>query len=336
MSFSAGAPGRAPRLHNRVATWLLTAFFAAAIVLAAVYLTLGSYSRKETVAGYLTPVSGIARVAPSAPGVVAELYVADGETVTAGQRLLMVRSERHGAQGQAVDTAVIASLQAKRDAIADRIVIEQKSAAVQKLSLTDALSGLEAEVGTMAQSMQTQRERLKVAHDQVETIRPTVEKGYTSMTELRRRQDVELSLRQATTDLYRQISSKAVDVNEKRHALTELESKTADNLAVLQVSLADADAALAEAKGKQGYVVSAPIGGRVTSLQAWVGMTTDTALPFLSVVADNAPLEVSLLVPARAIGFIGGVRSSALRSTRSHRNASGSTVDRSFLCHRHC
>ena len=29
-------------------------------------------------------------------------------------------------------------------------------------------------------------------------------------------------------------------------------------------------------------------------------------MPFLSIVADNAPLEVSLLVPARAIGFIAG------------------------------
>jgi membrane fusion protein len=287
-----------------VATWLLTAFFAATVAVAAVYLTFGSYSRKETVFGYLTPVSGIARVMPSTPGVVAELYVADGDKVIAGQRLLMIRSERRGAQGQSVDAAIVANLQAKRDAVADRIEIERKAASVQKQSLTDALAGLEAEVGTMALSMQTQRERLKVAHDQVESVKPTVEKGYTSMTEFRRRQDVELSLQQASTDLYRQISSKAVDVNEKRHALAELESKTADNLALLRASLADADGAIAEASGKRGYVVSAPVGGRVTSLQAWVGMMTDPALPFLSIVADNAPLEVSLLVPARAIGFV--------------------------------
>src|SRR3954453_10259129 len=85
-----------------VATWLLTAFFASAVAVAAIYLTFGSYSRKETVPGYLTPVSGIARVMPSTPGVVAELYVADGDRVIAGQRLLMIRSERHGAQGQSV------------------------------------------------------------------------------------------------------------------------------------------------------------------------------------------------------------------------------------------
>ena len=287
-----------------IATWLLTGFFATAIVVAGIFLTLGTYSRKETVPGYLTPVSGVAKVLPPSTGVVAELYVADGDTVHAGQRLLMVRSERRGAQGQAVDATVIEHLRAKRAAIADRIEIEQRTAEVQKQTLTDALTGLEAEVSSMAESMQTQRERVKVAHNQVEAVRPTVAKGFTSLTEFRRRQDTELSLQQASTDLYRQISSKAVDVREKRHALAELEAKSADDLAVLRGSLADADAGIEEAQGKQGYTVSAPVSGRITSLQAWVGMSVETGIPFMSIVADNAPLEVSLLVPARAIGFV--------------------------------
>jgi membrane fusion protein len=287
-----------------VATWLLTAFFVVTIVMAATFLSLGSYSRKETVPGYLTPVSGIAKLLPSGSGVVAEVYVSEGDNVLAGQRLLLVRSERHGAQGQAVDGSIIDRLQAKREAIADRIEIERRTADEQRRSLSDALAGLEAEVATMTESMRTQRERLKVAHDQVESVRPTVAQGFTSMTEFRRRQDAELSQQQTATDLYRQISVKAVDVREKRRALEQLETKTADNIAMLQAAIADAEAAVAEARGKQGYVVSAPVSGSVNSLQAWVGMSTETAVPFMSIVPQQAPLEVSLLVPARAIGFV--------------------------------
>jgi membrane fusion protein len=113
-----------------------------------------------------------------------------------------------------------------------------------------------------------------------------------------------LSLQQATTELYRQISAKAVDVREKRLSLTSLQARTADNLAVLQAALADADAAIAEARGKQGYVVSAPVAGVVSGLQASVGMHTDQAAPFMSIVPEHAPLEASLFVPARAIGFV--------------------------------
>ena len=287
-----------------VATWLLTGFLVASVAVAGLFLAVGTYGRKETVAGYLTPVTGVAKVLPGPPGMVTELYVADGDTVVAGQRLLLVRSERHGAQGQAVDAAIIDQLLAKRDAIANRIELEQRNAGVQKQSLSDGLAGLEAEVASLTDSLRTQRERVKVAHDQVESVRPTVAQGFTSMTEFRRRQDIELSQQQASTELYRQISVKAVDARDKRHALVELEAKTADNLAILRAALADAEAALAEARGRQGYVVSAPVSGRISTLQAWTGMSTTADVPFMSIVPDDAPLAASLLIPARAIGFV--------------------------------
>lgn len=295
----AGAPTAPP-----LGTWMLTGFMAAAVAAAAVFLALGTYSRKESVTGYLTPTGGIARVLASAAGVVADVFVTEGETVVAGQRLLLIRSERYGAQGQAVDGAILERLKAKRNAVADRIDIEQRSAEQQKEALMNSIGGLEAELATMTESMQTQRARLKLAYDQVEAVRPTVAQGFTSTTEFRRRQDIELSLQQATTDLSRQISAKAVEVRDKRLSLRALDAKNADNTAVLQAALADADAAVAEAQAKQGYVVSAPVGGVVSSLQAAVGMHTDPAIPFLSIVPTDTPLEVSLFVPARAIGFV--------------------------------
>jgi hypothetical protein len=58
-----------------------------------------------------------------------------------------VRSERHGAQGQAVDASVIDRLEAKRTAITERIEIEKRAADTQKETLSTALAGLEAESG---------------------------------------------------------------------------------------------------------------------------------------------------------------------------------------------
>jgi membrane fusion protein len=288
-----------------LAMWLLTAFLAVSVFAAGIFLSLGTYAQKETVYGYLTPVTGIAKLMPGAPGSVAELYIADGETVAAGQHLLLVKTERHGTQGQGLDTAILEGLKAKHAAIAERLEIEQRSAAEQRGSLSDALAALEADVTTLTDALRTQRQRLQVAHDQVEAIRSTVAQGYTSMTEFRRREDAELSQRQAQTEIYRQIAAKAVEVRTKRYALAELDAKTADNLAVLRTAMADADAGFAEAQARQGYVMTAPIAGRITNLQAWIGMRTQAEVPLMSIVPDHTPLEVSLLVPARAAGFIG-------------------------------
>jgi membrane fusion protein len=95
-----------------VAMWLLTAFLTVSIVIAGIFLSVGTYAQKETVYGYLTPVTGIAKLMPDTPGGIAELYVADGDTVSAGQRLLLVRTERRGAQGQGVDASILDGLKA--------------------------------------------------------------------------------------------------------------------------------------------------------------------------------------------------------------------------------
>jgi membrane fusion protein len=287
-----------------VATWLLTAFLAAALACAAAFLSFGTYARKETAPGYLSPSAGIAKVLPQASGVVSEVYAAEGATVLNGQRLLLVRSPRRGEQSQGVDASIVAQLQAKSDAIADRVETEKRTAEEQRQSLSDVIASLEADVSTLTESLKAQQERRQIAHAQVESVRPTVASGVTSVTEFRRRQDTELAQQQAQTDLFRQISAKAVEVREKRHEMTELQAKTADNLAVLQAALADAEAGLAEARGKQGYIVAAPVSGRVTSLQAWVGMNVETSVPFMSIVPQDTKLEVSLMVPARAIGFV--------------------------------
>lgn len=296
----AGMTSIAPPLAH----WLLASFFAAAVVAAAIFLTFSTYARKETVPGYLTPVSGIAKVMPPATGVVADLYVTEGNAVAAGQRLMVVRSERRGIQDQGVDATVVDRLQAKRDTLIERIDIEQRTAAEERQSLSETTTALEAQVDTLTTSLHTQQERQKVAHDQVESVRSTVAQGYTSVAEFRRREDAELAQQQATTDLFRQISAKAVEVREKRHAIATLDAKTADDVAVIHTAIDDVEASLAEAHGKQGYTVYAPIAGRVTSLQAWVGMSVELNRPLMSVVPQASPLQVELLIPARAIGFV--------------------------------
>jgi membrane fusion protein len=285
-------------------SWLLTTFFTGAVVLAITFLSLGTYARKATVTGYLAPIGGVAKVMPPAPGVVTEVYVAEGQDVEAGQPLLAVRSGRHGSEGQEVDRAIVANLQVKRNALAQRIDIEQRAAELQQQSLTDEISGRRAEITALAQSLDAQKARLQVAHDLVETVKPTVSQGYTSMTEFRRRQDTELAQRQAMTDLQRQIATKAVEVREKERSLAEMQVKSEDNFSVLRSAVADADAVLAQAAGKDGYSVTAPVAGRVTSLQVWVGMDAEITLPFLAIIPRDAQLQATLLVPAGAAGFI--------------------------------
>ena len=78
----------------RLMVWSIIAATAVVIV----FLFFAQYARKETVAGYLTPSSGTAKVFAARPGTVSAVYVEQGQKVDAGQRLLTVATGEVDAQ----------------------------------------------------------------------------------------------------------------------------------------------------------------------------------------------------------------------------------------------
>ncbi len=70
--------------------WMLTSAAAACGAVVALFLTLGTYTRRSTVTGQLVPAKGLASVLAPSTGVVTMLDVAEGTRVREGQRLAVV------------------------------------------------------------------------------------------------------------------------------------------------------------------------------------------------------------------------------------------------------
>ena len=67
-------------LPVKVMTW----FIAVTTALIIISLFLGQYSRKETVAGYLTPTSGTSKIFVPHVGTIKEIHVSEGQQVREG------------------------------------------------------------------------------------------------------------------------------------------------------------------------------------------------------------------------------------------------------------
>ena len=72
----------------------------------------------------------------------------------------------------------------------------------------------------------------------------------------------------------------------------------------LKGSIGDIDIKLKQTEGQRAYLVSAPMAGRISALQAITGKTADPAIPQMSIVPEGDTLSAELFVPARAIGFV--------------------------------
>jgi membrane fusion protein len=149
-----------------------------------------------------------------------------------------------------------------------------------------------------------QQARSKLAEEQVTAVRDLVGQGFISVVEFKRRQDNYLAQRQSEASLAEQIAARRGEAAQQRHILDELPGDIAAKVSTLQASVAELDGRLAETEGRRGYMIRAPIAGRVSALQARVGLAADPAIPQLAIVPSGSALRAELLVPAKAIGFV--------------------------------
>ena len=281
-------------------TWLLVLM----VVVAGVLVSLGTYGRKETVQGFLTPTFGVAKIVAPRAGLVVAVAVTEGQLVEAGAPLLTVQVGQTDDRGGDVDDNVRQSLGRQRAALVDQIALEQTKSATDRGQLEHRIEGLGQELQALLSQLASQRQRTQVADDQVTAIRDLVKSGYVSVVEFKRRQDNLFSQQQQEAALIRQIAENQGAVTQQRDALRQLPDALAARISVLRGSIADIEGRVAEIGGRRAYLLRAPVAGHVSALQARAGMATDPAIPLLSVVPAGSILQAELLVPARAIGFV--------------------------------
>ena len=281
-------------------TWLLGALLCAAVA----FLATGNYARKVTVPGFLVPTVGVAKIFPPHAGLVTALDVHEGQVVAQGAPLLTVQVGETDSQGGDVDAAVLQALSRQRDTLVEQIRLEQTKTAEEQTRLRDQIASLEQEVTALQAQLATQHTRTRLAEQQVAAVRDLVAAGFVSDVEFKRRQDNYLAQRQNEAALGQQITEKQSQATQEAHTLGALPDQLAGRLLTLRQSVANLEGKLAETSGHRAYQLRAPVAGRISALQARVGLIAEPAIPQLAIVPTGGVLEAELLVPARAIGFV--------------------------------
>lgn len=283
---------------------LVTGFIALSVAAAVLFIGTQSYARKEHATGFLMPTAGIARITPSRPGTITAVAVKEGQHVERGMSLLTVADADTSERGENIDAAKSDQLRKQHDDLDRQIGLEQQKSEIERQRLQSQISSAGDEDTELARQQAIAGERSEIARRQLTSAHELAAKGFVSQVELRRRQDAYLAELQSQSALAREQTAKRAALSALQDTLRQLPVATAQRISQLEASIAELEAHLKEIEGRRGYRLLAPIAGRVTALQAWIGETADPKIPVLSIVPDNDILEAELLVPARAIGFI--------------------------------
>jgi membrane fusion protein len=285
---------------TKVMTWFITT--AVALVLA--FLFLGTYARKETAVGYLTPTSGTSKIFVSQQGTIKEIYVKEGQEVQEGQPLLTVETSQIAENGRDVNATMLDTLLPQRELLISQITAEQERAKSEQDRLTALVRGLETEISQLQAQIEIQNERIRLSDDLVSSVAGLTAKGYISELEFRRRELSALEQKQNRKSLSQQLAARHNQLTETRYSLEQLPTVMAQKIQSLRNELSATEQRIAEINGRRAYIIRAPSVGRVAMLQATLGQFADPRRLQLEIVPSDSVLRAELFVSTRAIGFV--------------------------------
>jgi|GEM_PF-35423 membrane fusion protein len=286
-----------------LAVKLLGGLAALIVVSVVVFASMASYSRKETVPGWLTPDQGVVRAAAVAGGRVEEILVTEGDRVRPGDVIARMRLDTDTADG-AAGAQILAALRDQTAAAAASAQSEIAAIEHEAGRLTTSLEGLRRERTELARQIAFQREQVALADEQITRAQTLAERGFLSGRELDDRRGRALAARQQLAALERNLA--AVD-RQISDADAGIEG------APLQIAAArnrarSAAASLQERLSAQGArteaVITAPAAATIAALPVRRGQTLAPGETVAVLVPEGGSLVAELYMPSRAAGFI--------------------------------
>jgi len=285
--------------------YIILAAFLFVFVIAALFLTSQSYSRKESVQGYLNPAAGMARVYAERGGRVSRLYVTTNQYVAKGEKLAEISLDRRFTSGALGTVELEASI--RRDLLG-----VDTSTALLKEKYVGEIAAVEARIllqENMAISLGSERsivkERVALAVSRYETMETLATEGNAPQATVKDRLETLLQLRQLGSSLDRQISALEQEIlNSKMLATMTLPFNQREENLQWQQRKELLLRQLAETQLASSYSLTAPVSGYVSSIMVTEGATSVPSLPVVIMRPENSKLIAKILVPSRAAGLI--------------------------------
>ncbi|BBD81057.1 HlyD family efflux transporter periplasmic adaptor subunit [Aerosticca soli] len=284
--------------------WLLTALALSVATALLLFLFLGSYTRRETVAGQLVPSAGLLNVAAPTAGTVVRLRVRDGQPVKAGEALLELAGDQDSAALGSTHALVGQQLEIQRTRLASDLDEQQVLVKQQAAALKAKIGLLSAQLDQIAGQLDFQQQQVTSNRQLLERIEPLSAKGYVSILQVQQQRTALLDAQTQYKALVRQQLDTRQQLEAARQALSQLPLEAAAKRNETERQLASVLQSMAQNEMARAVVLRAPRDGVVSAVLFKEGQMVSAGQPLLSLLPAGATLQAQLLVPSRAIGFI--------------------------------
>ncbi|MEO6408534.1 MAG: HlyD family efflux transporter periplasmic adaptor subunit [Burkholderiaceae bacterium] len=291
------------QLTRPVSLGVLTAFVVCAVFAVAAWLTLGEYTRKARISGYLAPDLGVVRlVAPQAAQVL-QSHVVEGASVHAGDVLFVLSVAQATASGDA-QRVIETSLATRERSLGESAREVDLRLEAKRVALGRQIDSMRAEIAQLDLEIELQNQRLLLAREAQRRLESLRGENFISAAQLQIKAEEMLGLRAQLSALTRQRGAHLRDIGVLESQRAELPLTARAQRSEIERELAALAQQGAENDARSQLVVRAPQDGIVTGVLAQPGQSVTPASALASLLPANARLQAQLFAPSSAVGFL--------------------------------
>lgn len=275
------------------------------VVAVSFWLINSQFAKKETALGWLEPSAGIIRVFPDASsGTVKEVLVKAGERVIKNQPLAIISGDKMLMNGAHLEDILLNEYQEQQKIIEQQLA---RTRLIFKLKREDAklqLSASKQDLDRLNNQIKTLNERFELSKSKAANYRKMVTQGFVSEVDGQSIEEQKLALKNQFESLEREEVNQKNRIEQLNTQLALLPSEEENQIDELNRNLSDIAQRSAQLQGQKEYIVRAAVDGVVSNLQVKNGHQTQKNFPLMFLVPPNDGMEVKLLIPVRAAGFV--------------------------------
>ncbi|MBT8087175.1 MAG: HlyD family efflux transporter periplasmic adaptor subunit [Gammaproteobacteria bacterium] len=280
----------------------ITALLVCLLVAGTLFAALAEYSRKERVRGWLVPQSGTARINSNSAAVVDELLLAPGTLIEAGDAIMILSSNTHLDDGRNSTDVIVQELQTQVAAIAERISLLREQTRIQLDSDRKQLDSVAAGQRAIRQQRRQLQHRIDAAAAKSERLVVANGKGAVTRFDVLRQQDEMAQMRQALARLLQEQSTLQREQLKLEERLRRLPVELDGTITALRSERSQLQQQVTLQRSGQRTVVTAPVAGRLASLEVHAGDSIAPRQLLATVVPEHLQLVAEIYVPSSAIG----------------------------------
>ncbi|MEQ1549488.1 MAG: HlyD family efflux transporter periplasmic adaptor subunit [Chakrabartia sp.] len=283
---------------------LLTAFAVLLASIVCAFLTWGTYTKRSTVIGQLTPDTGLLKIYVPQAGIVLEKKVTEGQAVKAGDILYVLSSERQSSRLGDTQASISNQVELRQASLRDELQKTRSLQQEERAGLVKKIAALNNELSQLASQSEGQLSRVNLSKESVARYQGLLAQDYISQEQLQQKQEELLDQQARLQSLGRDRISIGRELSAQQSELAGLALKHQNQLAQIERLLSSTGQELTESEAKRRLVITAPQAGTATAVIAEVGQSMDGSRPLVSIVPNGATLRADLYAPSRAIGFV--------------------------------